>query len=184
MGRIVYGMMASLDGYIAGAGGDIGLPVPEAELHRYFNEVMKRTAVSLYGRRMYEIMKVWETWGSAPGVSEVEMDFSRAWREVPKVVVSTTLSDVGPNARLIGQDVRAAVERLREDTDGEIAVAGAALAGSLSQWGLVDEYRLFLMPVVLGGGTPFFPTGTALHLEPAGREDLPQGVTLLRYRPA
>lgn len=181
MGRIVYGMMMSLDGYIAGPDGSIDLPVPEPELHWYFNNLMKRTAVSLYGRRMYETMKVWQDWDRRPDVSEVLADFARAWRAVPKVVVSTTLTEVGPNASLVRDNVEAAVLKLKADTQGEIAVSGAGLAGSLSKLGLIDEYQLFLQPVVLGGGTAFFQPGTPLRLKPLGREELPQGVQLLRY---
>ncbi|MBN9241507.1 MAG: dihydrofolate reductase family protein [Mesorhizobium sp.] len=181
MGRIVYGMMMSLDGYIAGPDRAIDLPVPEPELHWYFNDLMKRTAVSLYGRRMYETMKVWQDWDSQPDVSDVEADFARAWRSVPKVVVSTTLTEVGPNARLVRGDVEAAVRELKAETQGEIAVSGAGLAGSLSKFGLIDEYQLFFQPVVLGGGKAFFQPGTPLHLKPLGWEELPQGVKLLRY---
>jgi len=181
MGRIVYGMMMSLDGYIAGPAGTIDLPAPEPELHRYFNDLMKRTAVSLYGRRMYETMKVWQDWDSRPDVPEVEADFARAWRSVPKVVVSTTLAEVGPNARLVRSDVEAVVRELKAETQGEIAVSGAGLAGSLSSLGLIDEYQLFFQPVVLGGGTAFFQPGTPLRLKPLGWEELPQGVRLLRY---
>ena len=181
MSKIVYGMMMSLDGYIAGPDRTIDLPVPEPELHWYFNNLMKRTAVSLYGRRMYETMKVWQDWDSQADVSEVLADFARAWRAVPKVVVSTTLTEVGPNASLVRDDVEAAIRKLKADTQGEIAVAGAGLAGSLSKLGLIDEYQLFLQPVVLGGGTAFFQPGTPLRLKPLDREELPQGVQLLRY---
>jgi dihydrofolate reductase len=183
MGRIVYGMMLSLDGYIAGPGHGIGLPVPETELHQYFNDVMKQTAVSLYGRRMYELMTFWEDRDRKPDVSEVEADFARAWRAVPKVVVSTTLKEVGPNARLVKGDVEAAVKALKAETEGDIAVSGAGLAGSLARLGMIDEYRLFLHPVVVGGGKAFFEPGTVLQLKPLGSQQLPQGVTLLRYAP-
>jgi dihydrofolate reductase len=181
MGRIVYGMMVSLDGYIADPSGGIGLPVPSAELHWYFNGAMKRVALSLYGRRMYEVMKFWEDRDRMPDVPEVEVDFSRAWRAVPKVVVSTTLTEVGPNARLLRGDIESAVGVLKAETQGEIDVSGAGLAGSLSRLGLIDEYRLFFHPVVLGAGTAFFDPGTPLRLKPLGRENLPQDVVLLRY---
>jgi dihydrofolate reductase len=183
MGRIVYGMLLSLDGYVASPGGTIGLAAPSAELHWYFNGVMKRTAVSLYGRRMYETMKVWQDWDDRPDVPEVEADFARAWRAVPKVVVSTTLDEVGPNARLVKDNVEATVRALKAETPGDIAVAGPTLAGSLSRLGLIDEYQLFLHPAVFGGGIAFFEAGTPLALKPLGREELPQGVTLLRYAP-
>jgi dihydrofolate reductase len=184
MGRIVYGMLVSLDGYITSPNGEIGVATPSAELHWYFNGVMKRTAISLYGRRMYETMKVWQDWDGKPGVPEVEADFAAAWRAVPKVVVSTTLKEVGPNARLVNDNVEATIRALKAEAPGNIAVSGARLAGSLSRLGLIDEYQLFLHPAVFGGGIAFFEAGTPLALKPLGREELPQGVTLLRYAPA
>ena len=185
MARISYGMMMSLDGYIAGPPGGPALPVPGAELHRHFNGLMKQAAIALYGRRMYEVMRVWQTWDERPEASEVAAGFAKAWRETPKVVVSTTLREVGPNARLIGADVERAVRSLKSETQGEIEVSGAGLAASLSRLALIDEYRLYLHPVVLGGGKPFFEAGLSQKLRPLGQaEALPQGVTLLRYTPA
>jgi len=184
MARIVYSMLTSLDGYIAGPEGGPTLPVPDEALHRHFNETMKRTALELYGRRMYEVMRVWQDWDATPGRSEVEVDFARAWRATPKIVFSTTLREVGPNARLVGGDVENAVRSLKAETAGDISVAGAGLAASLSRLGLIDEYRLYVQPVVLGGGKPFFEAGMALKLRPLGVESLPQGVTMLRYAAA
>lgn len=184
MGQIFYGFNVSLDGYIArGEGGDIGLPVPEDALHRHFNEMQTRTALNLYGRKMYEVMRYWD----APPAesSEVEHEYARAWQATPKVVFSTTLESVGPNARLVKDraDVERTVRRLKADTSGVIEVSGAALAASLIRWGLVDEFRLYVMPVVLGGGKPYFAPGLQLELERLGTESLPQGCTLLRFRP-
>ena len=104
MGKIVYSMLTSLDGYIEGPSGDIGLPIPEEELHRHFNEEMRRTAIALCGRRMYEAMRFWDGPERETG-GDVERDFARAWRETPKIVFSTTLREVGPNARLASGDV-------------------------------------------------------------------------------
>jgi dihydrofolate reductase len=182
-GHLFYSFAVSVDGYVASAEGDIGLPVPEEALHRYFNEGQERTALNLYGRRMYEVMRYWD----APPAesSEVEREFARAWQGTPKVVFSTTLEGVGPNARLVKE--RAVVERtvrqLKAETNGEIEVNGAGLAASLVRLGLVDEFRLYVMPVVLGGGKPYFEAGLQLELEPLGVESLPQQCTLLRFRP-
>lgn len=184
MGRVTYAMLVSLDGYIAGPEGGPQLPVPESELHRHFNDLTKRTSMELYGRRMYEVMRVWETWDATPGRPEVEIGFARAWRKTPKMVFSSTLQEVGPNARLVRDDVESVVRSLKAETDGEISVSGAGLAASLSRLRLVDEYRLYLHPVVLGGGKPYFEAGLSLNLKPLGAEQLPQGVTLLRYAPA
>jgi dihydrofolate reductase len=184
-GHIFYALAVSVDGYIASAqgGGDVGLPVPEEALHRYFNEMQARTVLNLYGRNMYEVMKYWD---APPAESaEYEQEFARAWQRTPKVVFSTTLKSVGPNARLVKEkaDVERTVRQLKAETNGEIEVNGAGLAASLVRFGLVDEFRLYMMPVVLGGGKPYFEAGLQLELEPLGVESLPQHCTLLRFRP-
>jgi dihydrofolate reductase len=183
-GHIYYSFAVSVDGYIASAqAGDIGLPVPEEALHRHFNEMQERTALNLYGRNMYEVMKYWD---APPAESPAfEQEFARAWQGTPKVVFSTTLESVGPNARLVKEkaDVERTVRQLKAETNGEIEVNGAGIAASLVRWGLVDEFRLYMMPVVLGGGKPYFEAGLQLELEPLGVESLPQQCTLLRFRP-
>jgi len=183
-GHIVYSFAVSVDGYIASPpGGTVGLPVPEDALHRHFNEVQERTALNLYGRTMYEVMSYWDE--PPAGSSEVELAFGRVWRATPKVVFSTTLPRVGPNARLVTSpaDVERTVRQLKAETSGLIEVNGARFAASLIRLGLVDEYRLYMMPVVLGGGTPYFEAGLQLELEPIDTERLPQHCTLLRFRP-
>ena len=182
MGKIVYSMLTSLDGYIEGPSGDIGLPVPEEELHRHFNDEMRRTAIALCGRRMYEAMRFWDSPERETG-GEVERDFADAWQKTPKIVFSTTLRDVGPNAQLAGGDVETAANQLKSQTKGEISVSGADLAAQFARVGLIDEYRLYMQPVVLGGGKPYFQSGLSLTLLPLGTQGLAQGVTLLRYAP-
>ncbi|WP_217575726.1 dihydrofolate reductase family protein [Mesorhizobium sp. GbtcB19] len=184
MATIVYAMLTSLDGYIAGPGGDIDLPIPEEELHQHFNDEMRRTAIALCGRRMYEAMRFWDSPEREIAAEEVERDFARAWRETPKIVFSTTLREVGPNARLEKGDVEAVARSLKAETEGEISVTGAELAGHLARAGLIDEYRLYVHPVVLGGGKPYFQSGLSPALKPLGTERFTQGVTLLRYAPA
>ncbi|WP_192258114.1 dihydrofolate reductase family protein [Mesorhizobium silamurunense] len=184
MARIVYSMLMSLDGYIAGPDGSIDLPVPEEELHRHFNEEMRQTAIALCGRRLYETMRFWDSADRETGAEEVERDFAHAWRETPKIVFSTTLREVGANARLADGDAVAMARSLKTETDGQISVGGAELAGHLARAGLIDEYRLYMHPVVLGGGKPYFQHGLSLALTPLGAERLSQGVTLLRYAPA
>jgi dihydrofolate reductase len=182
--KLIYGMLTSLDGYIAAADGSLVLPVPEPELHRYFNAQMKRAKTVLNGRRMYEVMRYWDTEGDKPGAPEVAVDFARAWKETPKIVFSTTLREVGANARLVTADVEGTVKTLKAAVDGEVMVSGAGLAATLGRLGLIDEYQMFVQPVVLGGGKPFFEADLPLNLRPVGREDLPQGVVALRYAPA
>jgi dihydrofolate reductase len=181
--KVVYGMLTSLDGYIAGPEGGPGLPIPESELHRYFNGIMRETAIALYGRRMYKTMRVWDSWDKKPGAPLVEVDFARAWQGTPKIVFSKTLLKIGPNTRLLKDDVEGVVKSLKASEKGNISVAGAKLAASLSRLGLIDEYQLYVHPVVLGGGKPYFEAGTPVKLKPLGSEKLPQDVTLLRYAP-
>jgi dihydrofolate reductase len=184
MARIVYSMMVSLDGYIEGPDGEIGLPVPEADLHRHFNGIMEQTSIELCGRRMYEAMRFWDSPEREASASAVERDFARAWKKTPKIVFSTTLREVGPNARLMNGDAENEIASLKLKTEGYIGIGGAELAAHLARANLIDEYRLYLHPVVLGGGKPFFQPGLSLKLMPLGTERLPQGVTLLRYGPA
>jgi dihydrofolate reductase len=123
-------------------------------------------------------------WDKQPAASAVELEFARLWRETPKVVVSTTLNSVGPNARLVKEDVERAVRTLKAETEGTISVGGAGLAASLSRLRLIDEYQLFIHPLVLGGGKPFFDPAVPLTLKPLGSDHLAQDVVMLRYSPA
>ena len=179
MAKLIYGMMQSLDGYVDGTEGKLTLPPPGPALHQYWNEHMARIAGAIYGRRMYELMAFWD----GPEGEEAEPDFARAFRASPKWVVSRTLDKVGPNAELLGGDLQAEVERLKASYEGEIEVAGPQLAASLTTLGLIDEYHLYLLPYVLGGGKPFFAGGaTPTGLELIATERLPEGVALVKYR--
>ncbi|MBZ9710194.1 dihydrofolate reductase family protein [Mesorhizobium sp. ESP7-2] len=177
-------MLTSLDGYIARSDEDIGLPVPETELHQHFNDMMRQASAVLAGRRMYETMRFWDSPERETGADEVGRDFAHAWRETPKIVFSTRLRQVGLNARLVSGDAENTVRSLKEQTGGLVILGGADLAASLTRAGLIDEYRLYMHPVVLGGGKPYFQPGLSLALKPLGTESLTQGVTLLRYAPA
>ena len=154
MGQLVFGMMQSLDGYIAGVADGPELPPPGEGLHGYFNRHVHGLAGSLYGRRMYEVMRYWDE--DRPEWGTVQHDFAAAWRAQPKWIVSRTLKSVGRNATLVGDDIEGFVRRLKAQVAGEIDVAGPELAGSLTALGLIDEYRLYLRPFVLGRGKPYF----------------------------
>jgi dihydrofolate reductase len=154
VGKLVFGMMQSLDGYVAGVEGGPELPPPGIALHRYFNDYVRGLAGSLYGRRMYEVMRYWDD--DRPEWEAVEHDFAAAWRAHPKWVASRSLKSVGANATLVSDDVGAFVRRLKSEVDGDIAVAGPELAGSLTDLGLIDEYHLYFRPFVLGRGKPYF----------------------------
>jgi dihydrofolate reductase len=182
MGRLTYGMLLSIDGFIAEEDGEITLPVPEAALHRHFNEAQRRVALSIYGRRMWEVMQYWGE--PDPGRDPVGDEFAVLWQATPKAVVSTTLSEAPEGVTLIRDDPVEAVRRLKAETPGEIDVSGAGLAASLGAAGLIDEYRLYVQPVVLGTGKPYFADGFRPSLRLVGTEQLPQDVVLLRYAPA
>jgi dihydrofolate reductase len=180
--HIVCGMLVSLDGYVADPDGVITLPVPGPELHRHFNEVQRRTAMSVYGRRMWEMMRYWGE--PDPDRDAVGEEFAQLWAATPKAVVSRTLREAPDGVRLIADDAVDAVRALKAEIEGEIDVSGPDLAASLGEAGLIDEYRLYTQPVVLGEGVPFFARGCRPSLRLLGAERLPEDVVLTRYAPA
>lgn len=182
MGRIRYGMLQSVDGYIADDQGQITLPVPGPELHRHFNDLMRRTSLCIYGRRMWETMRYWGE--PDPSRDAVAREFAELWQATPKAVVSTTLTGINDGVQLIRSGTAGAVRDLKARYEGDIEVSGAELAASLGRAGLIDEYQLYVQPVVLGGGRPFFAARFRPRLTLAGTETLPQGVVLLRYLPS
>ena len=155
MGKLVFGMMQSLDGYVAGVNGELEvMPEPGIALFRYWIDYVRGLAGILYGRRMYEVMRYWDE--DQPGWEAHEYEFAAAWRAQPKWVASRSLKSVGANATLAGDDVEAFVRRLKATLEGNIDVAGPELAGSLTALGLIDEYQLYFRPFVLGRGKPYF----------------------------
>jgi dihydrofolate reductase len=182
---LIWSMGVSLDGFIADRDGAIDWTVPDEELHRFHNEMAAATAVELYGRRLYETMVFWETADEDPERTDVERDFARIWKATPKLVFSSTLDRVEGRATLAAADPVTEVQRLKQGDGGELAVGGAGLASSLVAAGLVDEYRIFVNPVVLGGGTPFFPPlEHRIPLELVETRTFGSKVTYLRYRAA
>jgi len=176
MARLVFGMNQSLDGYV-----DHQAFAPGPALFRHFTERVGALAGSLYGRRIYEIMRYWDD--DRPEWDEAERAFAQAWRGQPKWVVSRTLTSVGPNATLVTGDLAATARRLQAENEGEIDVVGPTLAQSLTALGLIDEYRTYLHPVVLGSGTPFF-AGPRPPLRLRGSERMGEDVIRLAYVPA
>jgi dihydrofolate reductase len=176
MAKLVFGMNLSLDGYV-----DHTAFAPGPTLFQHFIEEARGQTGSLYGRRLYEIMRYWDD--DHPEWDAAERDFAVAWRRQPKWVVSRSLKAVGPNATLIGDDLEATIRRLKAELAGEIEVGGPDLAHSLTDLGLIDEYRLYLHPVVLGGGKPYFAAARPpLRLVTSDRID--QDVIRLTYVPA
>jgi dihydrofolate reductase len=176
MARIVFGMNQSLDGYV-----DHTAFAPDPTLFRHFIEEARGQSGSVYGRRMYEIMRYWDDdhaeWDAD------EHAFAAAWRAQPKWVVSRTLESVGPNARLIQGDLERGIRELKAEYDGEIEVAGTDLARSLTELGLIDEYRIYLHPVVLGSGKPYF-AGPRPPLRLVAHDRIGEDVIRLKYVPA
>ncbi len=183
MRDLIFSMAVSLDGYVAGPGGDIGWTAPEPELHRFYNERTRECGVQLCGRRLYEEMLYWET--TDPSAAAPEREFAAIWQALPKVVFSSTLERVEGNATLAHEGLAETVARLKAEPGRALEVGGATLAAEATRLGLIDEYRLFAFPVVLGGGTPCFPPLDAqMELELAETRTFAGGVVLLRYRRA
>lgn len=176
MARLVFGMNQSLDGYV-----DHMAFAPGPVLFRHFIAEAEGQAGSVYGRRMYEIMRYWDD--DQPEWDAAERAFAAAWRKQPKWVVSRSLQWVGPNATLLGGDFEAAIRALRDEREGEIEVAGPVLAQSLTGLGLIDEYRIYLHPVVLGRGQPYF-AGPRPPLRLVAHDRIGRDVIRMAYVPA
>ncbi|HEY9827532.1 MAG TPA: dihydrofolate reductase family protein [Stenomitos sp.] len=176
MAKLVFGMNQSLDGYVD----HMAFP-PRPGLFRYFIEEAQEQAGSVYGRRVYEAMRYWDD--EHPEWDAEQHAFAAAWRKQPKWVVSGTLKSVGPNASLVEGDLEVAIRALKAERDGEIEVAGPCLAQSLTEFGLIDEYRIYLHPVVLGHGTPYF-AGPRPPLRLQRHDRIDEDVLRLTYVPA
>ncbi|MGH8184509.1 MAG: dihydrofolate reductase family protein [Rhodanobacteraceae bacterium] len=175
MAKLVYELNQSLDGYVDHQ----KMGPPRLALFRHFVERVRSLTGMVYGRRMYEVMRYWDD--DLPDWGAEERGYAAAWRSQPKWVVSRSLKTVGPNATLVDNDVEAVIRGLKAKLDGEIEVAGPDLAGSLT--GLIDEYRIYLHPVVLGGGKPFF-VGPRSPLRLVASDLIAEDVIRLSYVPA
>jgi dihydrofolate reductase len=182
MPKVIYSFTVSLDGFIAGPDGEIDWSPPDEELHRFHNDRVREIGVQLLGRRLYETMLSWETADQNPDASEIELDFARIWQALPKIVFSTTLERVAGNCTLLRDGVAEEVARLKEQGGKDIAVGGAGLASTLIEQNLVDEYQVFVSPVVLGAGTPLFPAvQNRIELELLETRTFGSRVVYLRY---
>jgi dihydrofolate reductase len=186
MSKLIYSMTASLDGYIADRRGAFDWSEPDAELHRFHNDQVRELGGHLLGRKLYETMLYWE----APEATDPErpnytIEFARIWRDLPKVVFSKTLESVEGKTRLAERGPAEELAALKEQSEGDLAVGGAGLASAFMELDLIDEYRLFVAPVVLGGGTPFFaPVEKRIDLELVETRAFGPQVALLRYERA
>jgi len=183
MRKLAYAMNLSLDGYIAAPGDDLGWSLPSDELFPFWSDRVEATGLALYGRKLWETMSShWPTADQQPGATPAEIEFARRWRDMPKVVFSSTISSVDWNARLVSGDAVAEITRLKSEDGGPMDIGGATLAAEAMRAGLIDEYVLVTAPVLVGSGTPFF---TALdkwvNLNLAETRTFPDGVIMTRY---
>ena len=186
MRRLTCSMGVSLDGYIVGPDGGFQWSAPDEEVFRFATDEVRQLGVHLLGRRLYETMRYWETADQDPALNDLEREFAALWRSLPKVVFSTTLASVDYGYDVARGSLAAEVERWRaEPGEGDIAIGGAALAAEAADLGLVDEYGLRVHPVLVGGGTPFFPRAERrADLELLDSRTFGSGVVYLRYRVA
>jgi dihydrofolate reductase len=186
MGRLIFSMSVSLDGFVDTPAHSLDWVRVDEELHREFNEESRSVGTSLYGRRMYELMTgYWPTADRDPDATPATLEFAKIWQATPRVVFSRTLESVAHGARLVRENAAAEVARLKAEADFDMDVGGPTLAGSLIAAGLVDEYRLYVHPVVLGAGTRFFPAlEDRVELELLETRTFDSGVVRLSYRTA
>ena len=186
MARLIYSMMVSLDGFVEDAKGDIDWILIDEELHSYANDQQSTVGAYLYGRRMYEIMnRFWPTADTDPSSPGYIIEYARIWKGMPKVVFSKTLDKVEGGSRLVRGDVGHEIKKLKAESGKDLAIGGATLAATVVGLGLVDEYQLYVQPVVLGSGTPMFPKSAGrLDLRLLETRRFASGVVLLRLQPA
>ncbi len=186
MPKMIYAMGGvSADGYVVGPDGKFDWSVPDEELHRFHNEQTRALAGHLLGRRLYETMVYWETADQDPAASDVVREFALIWQALPKVVFSRTLDSVeGANTTLARADLCAELSSLQESVHGDVGVGGAELAAEAARLNLIDEYKLFVHPVAVGGGIPFFPRDHRVDLELVETRTFSSRVVYLRYRVA
>jgi dihydrofolate reductase len=184
MGRLIYGTITSLDGYISDSDGDFGWAEPDEEVHAFVNDLERAIGVYLYGRRTYEVMTYWETATAEndPDIPAVELDYGLLWRAAEKVVYSTSLDAPStPRTRLERTFDAEAIRTLVANSESDVGVGGAMLAAETMRAGLVDEYYVFTFPVIVGGGTPHYPAGVRADLRLLHARTFESGVVYARY---
>jgi dihydrofolate reductase len=181
VGELIYSALQSLDGYVADEHGEFGWAKPDDEVHAFVNDLTRPIGTHLYGRRMYEVMEVWERPEQLSG-ADVIRDFAAIWRAADKVVYSRTLESVGPRTRIEREFDPEAVRELKRSADRDLSVGGPELAAQALAAGLVDQCHLFLNPIVVGGGTRALPEGLWLELDLVDERRFDNGVVHLHYR--
>lgn len=184
MARLTYSAIMSLDGYIADADGNFEWGAPDEEVFKFVNDLERRVGTYLLGRRMYETLKSWETAHTLPDTSPVMLDFAQIWQSADKIVYSTTLAEPSTARTEIRRDFDpTAVSELKSAAGRDLSVGGPGLAAHAIRAGLVDEYQLFLVPVIVGGGTPALPDQASLNLDLVDEHRFAGGFVYLCYRP-
>ena len=183
MRKLTFAMNLSLDGYIAAPGDDLGWSVPSDEPFQWWSDRVGATGLARDGRRLWETMSAhWPTADQQPGVTPAHAEFARRWRDMPKVVFSSTIGAVDWNARLVTGDAVTEITRLKTEDGGPMDVGGATLAAAAMRAGLIDEYVIVTHPVLVGGGTPFFTAlDSWVNLDLVETRNFPGGVVLTRY---
>ena len=183
MANLIYSTNTTLDGYIEDETGKFDWSEPDEEVHRFINELISSTGTHLYGRRLYEVMSVWETWDEIPGQPPYIVDFARIWQAAEKIVYSTTLETTSTaNTRIEREFDPEAVRQIKQSASSDVLVGGAALAADALRGGLVDEIHLFVGPILVGGGKKALPDGFRQRLELADEHRFGNGTVYLRYR--
>lgn len=183
MAKLIYSTIASLDGYIEDADGKFDWAVPDDEVHRFVNELQRPVGTYLYGRRMYEVMVVWETDPTLAAQSQLMEDFAQIWQAADKIVYSKTLSTATTGRTRIEHDFDPeAVRRMKASNKRDLAVGGPGLAAHAFKAGLVDECHVFVVPIIVGGGKQSLPDDVRLELELLDERRFGNGMTYLRYR--
>ena len=184
MRKVIYWMSVSLDGFIETRDGKIDWTTPDEELHQFFNEEARKLSVFLYGRKTYEMMAAfWPTADQDPLAPESVVEFARIWRSMPKVVFSRTLRSAEGDTRIVSDHLVEEIESLKQDPTGDLGLGGAGIAASFMKEGLIDEFLLFVRPIILGGGTPYIPPlDFPVRLRLVERRAFAGGVMLLRYQ--
>ncbi|MFI6478615.1 dihydrofolate reductase family protein [Nonomuraea sp. NPDC050663] len=183
MRKLTYGMNLSLDGYVAAPGDNLDWGAPSDELFQWWSDRVAATDLALYGRKLWERMSShWPTADEQPGATPATIEYARRWRDMPKAVFSSTIDKVDWNTRLVTGDAVAEIARLRAEDGGPMDIVGPTLAGAAMRAGLIDEYVLVTVPVLLGGGRPFFGAlDSWVNLDLVETRTFPGGVLLTRY---
>ncbi len=182
MAKLIYSAITSLDGYVADEDGNFDWSMPDEEVHSFVNDLERSVGTHLYGRRLYEVLTAWETWDTSDEPPSIQ-DFAEIWRAADKVVYSRTLEKPSTARTRIEREFDPdTVRRMKEESDRDLLIGGPELAAHAIRAGLVDEWHLFVSPVVVGGGTPSLPDGVRVNLELKDERRFQNGVVYLSYR--